>query len=153
LPDVIVLVPPRTIPKTSSGKLQRSACKQAYLDNKLAHQPLPVKLQFLKLMLMSFAKKCYRGLGKLINLFYAAYIALIALVTIPPLWLLVAMLPKKYALKATRFWARNLFRVAGCPVSVQGLEHSRFAVSYFAGKCRVCCKTRSDAGKHHAHVY
>jgi acyl-CoA synthetase (AMP-forming)/AMP-acid ligase II len=27
-PREVVLVPPGTIPKTSSGKLQRSACKQ-----------------------------------------------------------------------------------------------------------------------------
>jgi acyl transferase domain-containing protein/acyl-CoA synthetase (AMP-forming)/AMP-acid ligase II len=31
----IVLIPARTIPKTSSGKLQRKACRAAYLDNKL----------------------------------------------------------------------------------------------------------------------
>ena len=31
----IVLVTPGTLPKTSSGKLQRSACKQRYLDEDL----------------------------------------------------------------------------------------------------------------------
>ncbi|WP_372365777.1 fatty acyl-AMP ligase [Candidatus Uabimicrobium sp. HlEnr_7] len=31
----IVLLPPRTISKTSSGKIQRNACKQNYLQNKL----------------------------------------------------------------------------------------------------------------------
>ena len=33
--DTVVLVPPRTIPKTSSGKVQRRACRQAYLEDGL----------------------------------------------------------------------------------------------------------------------
>jgi acyl-CoA synthetase (AMP-forming)/AMP-acid ligase II len=33
--DRVVLVPPRTVPKTSSGKLRRSACRQDYLDGVL----------------------------------------------------------------------------------------------------------------------
>jgi acyl-CoA synthetase (AMP-forming)/AMP-acid ligase II len=34
-PDRITLVPPRTIPKTSSGKLQRLLCRQRYLEGTL----------------------------------------------------------------------------------------------------------------------
>jgi acyl-CoA synthetase (AMP-forming)/AMP-acid ligase II len=34
-PDRILLVPPRTIPKTSSGKLQRLLCKQRYIEGTL----------------------------------------------------------------------------------------------------------------------
>ena len=34
-PDHILLVPPRTIPKTSSGKLQRILCKQRYIEGTL----------------------------------------------------------------------------------------------------------------------
>ncbi|MBE7527121.1 MAG: amino acid adenylation domain-containing protein [Burkholderiales bacterium] len=37
---VLVLVPPGTIPKTSSGKIQRQACKQAYLE-----QRMPILMQ------------------------------------------------------------------------------------------------------------
>jgi acyl-CoA synthetase (AMP-forming)/AMP-acid ligase II len=33
--DAVVLVPPRTVPKTSSGKVQRRACRQAYLQDAL----------------------------------------------------------------------------------------------------------------------
>jgi amino acid adenylation domain-containing protein len=35
-PDAIVLIEPRTIPKTSSGKIQRSACLQAFSTDELA---------------------------------------------------------------------------------------------------------------------
>lgn len=34
-PDQVLLVPPRSIPKTSSGKLQRLLCRQRYLDGTL----------------------------------------------------------------------------------------------------------------------
>ncbi len=34
-PDAIVLVRPNSVPKTSSGKVQRHACRQAYLNNEL----------------------------------------------------------------------------------------------------------------------
>jgi fatty-acyl-CoA synthase len=34
-PDHVLLVPPRSIPKTSSGKLQRLLCRQRYLDGTL----------------------------------------------------------------------------------------------------------------------
>jgi len=34
-PDRILLVPPRTIPKTSSGKLQRILCRQRYIEGTL----------------------------------------------------------------------------------------------------------------------
>ena len=35
-PREVVLVPPGTVPKTSSGKLQRSACREMYRDGELA---------------------------------------------------------------------------------------------------------------------
>jgi acyl-CoA synthetase (AMP-forming)/AMP-acid ligase II len=34
-PHDVVLVSPGTLPKTSSGKLQRSLCRAQYLDNAL----------------------------------------------------------------------------------------------------------------------
>ncbi len=34
-PEEVVLVMPGSLPKTSSGKLQRSLCKQRYLDEDL----------------------------------------------------------------------------------------------------------------------
>ncbi|WP_156812403.1 acyl-CoA synthetase family protein [Legionella tunisiensis] len=60
-PDIVILVSPRTVPKTSSGKLQRSACKQAYIEGKLSKQQLPVKLQLIKLACISAGKKFIAG--------------------------------------------------------------------------------------------
>ena len=35
-PRDVMLVTPSTLPKTSSGKLQRAKCRQAYLDEELS---------------------------------------------------------------------------------------------------------------------
>jgi fatty-acyl-CoA synthase len=40
-PEDVVLVAPGTLPKTSSGKLQRSLCKSRYLDDSYTAVGLP----------------------------------------------------------------------------------------------------------------
>lgn len=39
----VALLPPRSIPKTSSGKIQRSACRRAYADGSLARIHAPAR--------------------------------------------------------------------------------------------------------------
>jgi 1-acyl-sn-glycerol-3-phosphate acyltransferase len=122
-PDTVILVPPETIPKTGSGKLQRSACKQAYLEEKLIRRPLPVKLQLAKLALISAAKKMLGWTAYLGKIVYAVYIAIILSLTLPFAWISVIILPQKIAAKITRFWARNLFRLFFCPIYIEGKEN------------------------------
>ncbi len=47
--DDVRLVPPQTIPKTPSGKLRRSACRDLYLQNALANGRPPAWLQLARL--------------------------------------------------------------------------------------------------------
>lgn len=122
-PDSIILVPPHTVPKTSSGKLQRSACKQLYLDGKLTRHQLPAKLQIAKLALISASKKVYSWLGYIGKLSYLFYIAIILLITAPFVWLSLFIFSKKTAAKIVRFWSRNFFRLALCPVTIEGLDN------------------------------
>lgn len=122
-PDVVVLVPPRTIPKTSSGKLQRSACKDAYIKGKLTRQPLPAKLQMIKLAFMSLTKKILGWLSYFGKLCYTLYVSIIALITIPIIWLMLFLLPTKPARLLSRFWARNFFRLSFCPLNIKGKEN------------------------------
>ena len=122
-PDIVVFVPPRTIPKTSSGKLQRSACKQAYIEGKLTRQQLPPKLQFAKLALINLAKKFNSLIFFLGKLIYSIYIAVIALIALPIIWVCVLLLPKRFSSKLMKFSARNLFRLTFCPIKVQGYEN------------------------------
>lgn len=49
-PDVVRLVPPQTIPKTPSGKLRRSHCRQLYLCDALKAERTPPWLQVARLV-------------------------------------------------------------------------------------------------------
>src|SRR5258708_28994486 len=48
-PDVVEVVPPNTIPKTSSGKLQRDATKKLFLTGALGQKLPPAWLQIARL--------------------------------------------------------------------------------------------------------
>ncbi|HXE75643.1 MAG TPA: fatty acyl-AMP ligase [Candidatus Xenobia bacterium] len=49
-PDVVRLVPPQSIPKTPSGKLRRSACRELYLRDALTLRPAPAWVQVTRLV-------------------------------------------------------------------------------------------------------
>ncbi len=119
-PDTVILVPPRIVPKTSSGKLQRSACKKAYLEGKLFKHPLPGKMQFAKLAFISGSKKVWNGFAYLGKFLYGLYAGIILLITVPFIWLSVLSLPRQASTKIARFWARNFFRLIGCPITLDG---------------------------------
>lgn len=118
IPDDIILVAPRIIPKTSSGKLQRSACRKAYLEGKLAATSQPVWVQLTRLT-MSFAGiKFMSRLGQCAKGLYTAYIALLLVITLPPVWLMLFILPRNMAALLCKAWARVCFFLAGCPISI-----------------------------------
>ena len=48
-PDAVELVPPRTVPKTPSGKLRRAETRERYLAGALTPRRLPVWVQVLRL--------------------------------------------------------------------------------------------------------
>jgi hypothetical protein len=50
-PDIVRLVAPQTVPKTSSGKIRRDSCKQMYLREELATRSRPAWEQVLRLAL------------------------------------------------------------------------------------------------------
>ncbi len=60
-PDVVRLVPPQSIPKTPSGKLRRSACRELYLRDALTQRPAPAWVQVTR-MVAGNALATLRGL-------------------------------------------------------------------------------------------
>lgn len=122
-PDQIILVPPKTIPKTSSGKLRRASCKERYLQGNLTKKMSPAWLQVTGLFLISSFKKINHALGQLGKVFYTLYVAVLVTIILLLLWPFVVLLPQRTSTKLCHFWARNLFRFAGCPISIKGLEN------------------------------
>lgn len=124
-PDHVILVAPKTIPKTSSGKLQRSACKNLYLEGKLTRRATPAWMQMAKLFILSEWKKLKKGIKLTSRSIFSIYAYLVMITTLIPTWLLICILPQKSARKIGYFWTRNCFRLMGCPVSVTGKNHLR----------------------------
>lgn len=67
-PDEVVLVAPHTVLKTSSGKLRRSATRQAYLDGSLGRAPAGPLVQWIHLIQQAALQLAHRqleGAGRL----------------------------------------------------------------------------------------
>lgn len=121
-PDQVIFVVHGIIPKTSSGKLQRSACKKAYLDGKLTRHRMPAWMQMTKLFLASTIKKALQGVKNSARFIYAIYLSVI-LVVIVPLLLITLPLPPKIMKSSCRFLVRLFFYCAACPINVSGIKN------------------------------
>lgn len=121
-PDEVVLVPPHTILKTSSGKIRRSACRESYLAG-FGNQRRPVWRQLLRFALSSGRPSLRRWRRTLTELAYATY-AWSAFWTLAPLvWAAAALLPRPaWAWKLSHGGARLMMRLSGIPWEIRGME-------------------------------
>jgi len=122
VPDRVVLVAPHVVPKTSSGKLQRAACKTMYLGGRLGKMQMPAWLQIVKLGMQSILRNSVSGLVILGKLLYTLYVALIVCITFFPVFLLVNYCVRDVAVKVCRTWVRWILKLSFCPVQVVGCE-------------------------------
>ena len=129
-PDRVVLVPPGSVPKTSSGKLRRGTAQALYLAGRLGEKPrLPLaqRLALLRGAAMSVVRPWLAGARRVL---YLTYFATAFVIVLAPLalttWGLVAVLPRRRAAFALgRFGARLILRITGCRLSVDGSENLR----------------------------
>lgn len=122
VPDHIVLVPPQTVPKTSSGKLQRAQCKRMYMENRLGKKKIPPWLQIAKLGFQAGFRSLNRGLSLFGKLIYTSYVVLLLLISFFPIFLLIHMISRDHVAKVCKKWARCLLALAFCPIKVVGAE-------------------------------
>ncbi len=120
-PDLVELLPPHSIPKTSSGKLRRMETRRLYLAGKLGKQS-PVWMQMARLALISAPQRVGKGLKSgtksAAETIYGAYALAVFGGFIGPLWLAVSLAPnRKAAARVTRFGARAMLACAGVRVS------------------------------------
>jgi fatty-acyl-CoA synthase len=122
-PDIVALVPPRSVPKTSSGKIQRAATRELYLAGRLG-QPeggrLAAVLPLLVATLRSAARTTLRGVGQLL---YVSYVAGLLGLLGAVAWPVAALLRSPAALgRLCRGAARLVLRAIGCRLQAEGLE-------------------------------
>lgn len=122
-PDRVVLVAPKTVPKTSSGKLQRAACKILYLEGRLGKIRMPAWLQVCKLAAGWLGQKIAHTIIVLGLSIYTAYVLAVVTVMFFPLYLIVRFSSEQTAAKTMRVWSRLTLRFAFVPMKVIGAEH------------------------------
>jgi 1-acyl-sn-glycerol-3-phosphate acyltransferase len=120
--DDIVLAPPRTVLKTSSGKIRRAATRKVYERGDIGKRARPVWWQVTRLALSSTASR-WRGLRRAAaEICYGVYVEVIFFLIVIPVWIAVAVLPLGPRWALIRAAARALFRVARIPFFVDGID-------------------------------
>jgi 1-acyl-sn-glycerol-3-phosphate acyltransferase len=123
-PDDIVLAPPQSVPKTSSGKIRRGAAKELYLADRVGAPRRAVPWQVARLFLAGLAPQARRLLHAAGTTLYAGWWWLIIGLTGTFAWIAVMLLPRlAWRWAAVRTLARAALAVLRVPVTVVGLEH------------------------------
>jgi acyl carrier protein len=127
-PDRVELIPPGSIPKTSSGKLRREETKQLYLAGTLSASRAPAWLQIARLgtgsALHNAGRRIRAGIKRGLEILYGLYFAAVFLIWIVPSWVMVQFI--KDHREAGRFTSsalKVLFALVRCQVRVVGKEH------------------------------
>jgi 1-acyl-sn-glycerol-3-phosphate acyltransferase len=123
-PDDVVLAPPHTVLKTSSGKLRRAASRELYERGKLGTQPTAVWWQVVRLVAASVGPQLRRLQYAVGNLGYTAYVWMLFGLLGSIAWGAVISLPKRSWRQAVvHTLARCSLRLAGIRLLIQGLEY------------------------------
>jgi fatty-acyl-CoA synthase len=122
-PDTVLVVAPRTVLKTPSGKVRRGATRDAYVAGRLEARRSP-RVQWARLVCHAAAARLRLLPRRGAALAYGAWIALLLAAAFPLLWMLVYLLPNGRAVdRAVRRWCRIVLALAGCPLRVDGVEN------------------------------
>jgi 1-acyl-sn-glycerol-3-phosphate acyltransferase len=122
-PDEIVLAPPHTVLKTSSGKVRRSACRGVYEAGAVGAAPASAWRQVLRLAWGAVWPRARQLARALARALFGCWAVLVFSLLAPLTWLLT--LPMRspaaaWALGSTA--ARLLFRLTGTGLTVSGLD-------------------------------
>jgi fatty-acyl-CoA synthase len=127
-PDRVELIPPGSIPKTSSGKLRRDETKQLYLAGTLTAAKPPAWVQIVRLGTGSYLKSAagavLRGIRMALEKIYGVYFIVVFILWIVPTWAIVRLYKDHRA--AGRFTSaalKVLFALAGIRVKVVGKQY------------------------------
>jgi 1-acyl-sn-glycerol-3-phosphate acyltransferase len=122
-PDTVVIAAPGAVLKTSSGKIRRSATRDAYLHAALGERP-GVGRQRAILALADVQLRTAAAIRSLGAAVFVVWVGVLLAVLLPPFWAAVALARRRETVAAlTRGWCRLVLRLAGSGPTVRGLEH------------------------------
>jgi 1-acyl-sn-glycerol-3-phosphate acyltransferase len=121
-PDEVVLAPPRTVLKTSSGKIRRAACRELYETGRVGRRGHAAWWQVIRLLASSIMPRMRRAATAVGRFFYGVYAWLVLALLAPPTWVLIALAPGPAAAwRVAHGAARLALRLTGIALTVSGL--------------------------------
>jgi 1-acyl-sn-glycerol-3-phosphate acyltransferase len=122
-PDDVMVTPPHTVLKTSSGKLRRGTMRTLYEQGRLGKGDRPLPLQVLSLLLSGLGQRLQRLIGGAVSYLFAAYAWMVFSLLVPPVWLSVVTLPKRsWRWAVVRLGIRLLRGLTATSLRVEGLD-------------------------------
>jgi 1-acyl-sn-glycerol-3-phosphate acyltransferase len=123
-PDVVVIAPPRSVLKTSSGKIRRSATRDAYVGGTLGRGARSAVRQWARLRMVDVLVRLRAASLGGLRLAYALWVGLLLLLGLPALWGVLLVTPRgRRADRVVRAFSRVLLALAGDRLRVDGIEH------------------------------
>jgi 1-acyl-sn-glycerol-3-phosphate acyltransferase len=123
-PDDIVLVPPHTVLKTSSGKIRRSASRELYERGGRGALEHAVWWQIMRLGISAVLPQIRRALSRTREFLYGFYVWICFCVLAPATWLAASFgKDPRASWRISRAGAHALLKLTGTPLMVQGLEN------------------------------
>jgi 1-acyl-sn-glycerol-3-phosphate acyltransferase len=122
-PDDVVLAPPRTVPKTSSGKIRRAASRDIYEAGRIGARPQRLWWELARLRLRGAAPSLRRARRAVAAVTFAAYAWVLYAILAVSVIVSLALLPNTRWRRGLACGAlRLLARLTGTPVTVHGLD-------------------------------
>ena len=122
-PDDVVLAPPRTVPKTSSGKIRRAASREIYEKGRVGARPQALWWELARIRLRGVGPSLCRARNAAATVAFAAYAWMVFAVLALGVIAVLPLLPRmewrwKMATGALRFLAR----LTGTAIRVHGRD-------------------------------
>jgi acyl carrier protein len=121
--DDIVLAPPHTVPKTSSGKIRRVAARDYYERGPDAVRPQAVWLQFMRLAAAGVAPQVKRGWRVVRGVTFAARAYAAFVLTATPIFAMAMTKNVPLTWKVGGVMTRLFMRLSGIPFLVRGRDN------------------------------
>lgn len=122
--DDIMLMPPRTVLKTSSGKIRRAACRELYEQGAISSTLRPPWWQMARLGGVAVMTQARHLLRRSVQGTWGMWAWLVFIAIVPFAWLLIVLVPSlSLRRRIARNSARLAFALTGLRLRVEGLHH------------------------------
>ena len=122
-PDEVLLAPPNTVLKTSSGKIRRAACRKLYEDGAIGRSRRPAWRQLTALHLSTVGPRLQKVRRSLAARLFAGYAWSVTIVLAITAWVGVLLLPRpQWRWGFLRQLLRLLARITWTPLTVEGVD-------------------------------